>query len=150
MGGLVFLRSLNIGWRPVVAEDEKKPLPRSERQTPAAPYSVTIRSIGGEFEYPVMATDLSETGLFLYFDTPEKFPFNPMSILEVWIAVDAEPRPIFCNGKIARTVWSSAEGDEPGIAIRIIQIDEANAVAYERLLASISQGTSSGSAPKAS
>lgn len=139
-----------------MAGDEKKPLPRSERQTPAAPYSVTIRSIGGEFEYPVMATDLSETGLFLYFDTPEKFPFNPMSILEVWITVEAEPKPIFFNGKIARTVWSRSDKNasidkthtEPGIAIRIIQIDDGNAVAYERLLASITN--QAGEAPQAS
>lgn len=118
--------------------DARKPLPRSERQVPAAPYSVTIRSIGGQFQYPVMATDLSETGLFLYFDTPEKFPFNPKSILEVWITVDQDPRPIFFNGKIARTVWSKeGDSDHPGIAIRIIQIDSDNRSAYDSLLQSI-------------
>lgn len=124
-----------------MSEDAKKPLPRSERQTPAAPYYVTIRSIGGQFEYPVMATDLSETGLFLNFDTPEKFPFNPMSILEVRIALEHDPTPIFFNGKIARTVWSRKGNKdklgEPGIAIRIIQIDAVNSSAYERLLESI-------------
>lgn len=120
--------------------DAKKPLPRSERQVPSSPYSVTVRSIGsvgGQFQYPVQATDLSETGLFLYFDTPEKFPFNPKSILEVWVSVEDVPEPIFFNGKIARTVWSDTDHGQPGIAIRIIQIDEANRSAYDQLLATM-------------
>lgn len=89
------------------------------------PLSVAMSSIGSDVKYDLVTRDISNRGFFLDFDKPGRFPFTPSSIMEVWMMLDGE-ETIFFNGKMARVVYPGQnEGDqaEPGIAIKIIQID---------------------------
>lgn len=89
------------------------------------PVPVTISSIGSEVRYHLETSNVSFNGFFLDFEKPGRFPFTEASILEVWLQIDAG-EPLFFNGKLARVVRPTNEGQEQvrtGIAIRIIQID---------------------------
>ena len=89
------------------------------------PIPVTISSIGSDIRYNLETSNISFNGFFLDFEKPGRFPFTEASILEVLLQVD-EGAPVFFNGKLARVVRPSDEGQEQtrtGIAIRIIQIE---------------------------
>ena len=92
------------------------------------PLRVVIGSIGADIRYETVTSDVSDTGFFLSHDSPGRFPFNPSSILEVWMEL-GEKDAIFFNGKMARIVHPKdplAAESGPGIAIRIAQIDREN------------------------
>lgn len=87
---------------------------------------VQMGSIGSDVKYELVTNDISPNGFFLDFEAPGRFPFNPSSIMEVWLSL-GDQRKIFFNGKMARVVYPSSEKDtpdRPGIAIRIVQITE--------------------------
>ncbi len=89
------------------------------------PLKVLIQSIGSEVKYSLETRNVSNSGLFLSFEQPGRFPFIPSSIMEVWLELE-EGHSIFFNGKMSRVVHpsdSAAKLMGPGIAIRIIQID---------------------------
>ena len=89
------------------------------------PLTVTMGSIGSDVRYDLQTHDISNNGFFLDFEKPGRFPFNPSSIIEVWMVLGTGEK-IFFNGKMARVVDPSDEGAKvsgPGIAIRIIQIE---------------------------
>jgi hypothetical protein len=89
------------------------------------PLNVVMGSIGAEVKYDMSTRNISHTGFFLDFDKPGRFPFTPASIMEIWI--ELEPgNTIFFNGKMARVVFPGdpqAAETGPGIAVRIVQID---------------------------
>ncbi len=92
------------------------------------PMRVVISSIGALVRYETTARDISHTGFFLEFDSPNRFPFNQSSILEVWAELEPECA-IFFNGKMARVVGKEnavVQDTEAGIAIKIVQIDRDN------------------------
>ncbi len=94
----------------------------------AEPLKVVMGSIGAEVKYDMSTRNISHTGFFLDFDKPGRFPFTPASIMEIWI--ELEPgNTIFFNGKMARVVFPGdpqAAETGPGIAVRIVQIDNKN------------------------
>jgi hypothetical protein len=89
---------------------------------------VVMGSIGADVRYDLTTRNVSYTGFFLDFEKPGRFPFNPSSIMEVWL--ELEPgNTIFFNGKMARVVFPTDEAAKetgPGIAVRIVQIDTKN------------------------
>lgn len=89
---------------------------------------VVMGSIGAEVRYDMTTHNVSHTGFFLDFDKPGRFPFTPASIMEIWL--ELEPgNTIFFNGKMARVVYPGDEAAKetgPGIAVRIVQIDNRN------------------------
>lgn len=92
------------------------------------PLKVVICSIGAQVKYELDTRNISNTGFFLEFASPGRFPFNPSSIMEVWLELDAE-QTIFFNGKMARVVHPGDAAEKvtgTGIAIRIVQIDRDN------------------------
>jgi c-di-GMP-binding flagellar brake protein YcgR len=89
------------------------------------PLKVEMGSIGADIKYDLVTNDISPNGFFLDFESPGRFPFNPSSIMEVWLTL-SEDNQIFFNGKMARVVYPPKESGKPGrpgIAIRIVQID---------------------------
>ncbi len=89
---------------------------------------VIIGSIGAQIRYEVQSRDVSNTGFFLEFESPGRFPFNQSSILEVWAELEPE-RTIFFNGKMARVVpkeHAVMADTGAGIAIKIVLIDRDN------------------------
>ncbi|MGE0174111.1 MAG: PilZ domain-containing protein [Oligoflexales bacterium] len=89
------------------------------------PLRVVMCSIGAQVKYELQTRDISNTGFFLEFENPGRFPFNASSIMEVWMQFD-DGQTVFFNGKMARVVHRSDNGSIPGIAIRIVQIDKDN------------------------
>lgn len=90
------------------------------------PLRVVMCSIGAQVRYELATRNISNTGFFLEFSSPARFPFNHSSILEVWLEL-AENETIFFNGKMARVVHRGEETEQgPGIGIRIVQIDKEN------------------------
>lgn len=90
------------------------------------PLKVIMGSIGSDVKYDLLTNDISPNGFFLDFEAPGRFPFNPSSIMEVWLYLE-ENDEIFFNGKMARVVYPSESlngENRPGIAIRIIQIGD--------------------------
>ena len=86
---------------------------------------VTMNSIGSEVKYNMETKDISDTGFFLDFEKPGRFPFTPASIMEVWLELEKD-NTVFFNGKMTRVVFPDAASEEkPGIAIRIVQIDSS-------------------------
>lgn len=88
---------------------------------------VVIASIGASVRYEMVTRNVSVNGFFLDFDKPGRFPFNPSSIMEVWL--ELEPgKTIFFNGKMARVVKKNTDTSDVGIgiAIKIVQIDKDN------------------------
>lgn len=89
---------------------------------------VIIGSIGAQIRYEVSSRDVSNTGFFLEFESPGRFPFNQSSILEVWAELEPE-HTIFFNGKMARVVpkeHAVMADTGAGIAIKIVLIDREN------------------------
>ncbi len=87
---------------------------------------VAMRSIGSETSYNMETRNVSDTGFFLRFEKPGRFPFTPSSIMEVWLTLE-EGSTIFFNGKMTRVVYPEEAVSletEPGIAIKIIQIEQ--------------------------
>lgn len=87
---------------------------------------VSMRSIGSEASYNMETRNVSDTGFFLRFEKPGRFPFTPSSIIEVWLTLE-EGSTIFFNGRMTRVVHPEEAvslDTEPGIAIRIIQIEK--------------------------
>ena len=87
---------------------------------------VSMRSIGSEASYNMETRNVSDTGFFLRFEKPGRFPFTPSSIMEVWLTLE-EGSTIFFNGKMTRVVYPEEAVSletEPGIAIQIIQIEK--------------------------
>ncbi len=93
----------------------------------ADPLRVVLGSIGATIRYEMVTRNISVNGFFLDFDKPGRFPFNPSSIMEVWL--ELEPgKTIFFNGKMARVVKKAEQQPDVGvgIAIKIVQIDRDN------------------------
>ena len=91
------------------------------------PLHVVMGSIGADVKYDLVTNDISPNGFFLDFESPGRFPFNPSSIMEVWLKLSSD-NEIFFNGKMARVVYPSEEPGKPGrpgIAIRIVQINNS-------------------------
>ena len=87
--------------------------------------TVVMGSIGSDVRYQLKTRNISNSGFFLDFEKPGRFPFTPASIMEVWMELE-EGKTIFFNGKMARVVYPQDEGAQvsgPGIAIRIVQIE---------------------------
>jgi hypothetical protein len=96
------------------------------------PLPVTINSMGDMVAYETSTRNLSQTGFFLQYDRPSRFPFNAASILEVRMSFP-DGVSIFFNGKVARVVQAedaAAKETGPGIGIKIVQIDAK----YENVL----------------
>ncbi len=92
------------------------------------PLKVVMGSIGNNIRYDLATRNISPSGFFLDFEKPGRFPFNPASIMEVWLELEVG-NTIFFNGKMARVVFPDnplVEETGPGIAIRIVQIDPKN------------------------
>lgn len=90
------------------------------------PLKVVLCSIGAEVKYELTTRNISNTGFFLDFDSPGRFPFNQASIMEVWMEL-GNSESLFFNGKMARVVMPSGLGEtETGIAVKIVQIDSEN------------------------
>lgn len=93
------------------------------------PLRVVMRSIGGQVMYEMTTCDVSSHGFFLSHESPGRFPFNRQSIMEVWMELEGD-KTVFFNGKMARVVMPTGRPEdadiEPGIAIRIVQIDRGN------------------------
>lgn len=90
------------------------------------PLKVVMGSIGADVKYDLVTNDISPNGFFLDFEAPGRFPFNPSSIMEVWLSLDGGDQ-VFFNGKMARVVYPATDGEDkgrPGIAIRIVQIND--------------------------
>jgi hypothetical protein len=107
---------------------------RTMRMRLKDPLPVTINSLGDMVAYETSTRNLSQTGFFLQYDRPSRFPFNPASILEVRISFP-DGSAIFFNGKVARVVQAedpAAKETGPGIGIKIVQIDAK----FENLLRS--------------
>jgi len=89
---------------------------------------VVMGSLGAEVRYDLETRNISHTGFFLDFEKPGRFPFTASSIMEIWLELESG-KTIFFNGKMARVVYPSDEAANdtgPGIAVRIVQIDEEN------------------------
>ena len=82
---------------------------------------VEMSSIGSDIKYIMETKNISDTGFFLDFERPGRFPFTPASIMEVWLELE-EDNKVFFNGKMTRVVYPD-ETARPGVAIRIVQID---------------------------
>ena len=85
-------------------------------------------SIGSDVKYSLETRNISHNGFFLDFEKPGRFPFTTSSIMEVWLKLSDsdDSEVVFFNGKMARVVFPDDEYVEktgPGIAIRIVQID---------------------------
>jgi hypothetical protein len=86
---------------------------------------VIMGSIGSDVRYNLETKDVTSKGFFIESKQPGRFPFTASSIVEVWLEIDAGTA-IFFNGKISRVIFpEEAEtlDEEPGIAIRVIQIE---------------------------
>ncbi len=89
---------------------------------------VVMGSLGAEVRYDLGTRNISHTGFFLDFEKPGRFPFTASSIMEIWLEL-APGKSIFFNGKMARVVYPTDEAANdtgPGIAVRIVQIDDKN------------------------
>jgi hypothetical protein len=98
---------------------------RVVRITLKHPLKVMMGSIGSDVRYELGTRDVSNQGFFLDFEKPNRFPFTPASIMEIWMELEAS-NTIFFNGKMARIVYptdQAAKVSGPGIAVRIVQID---------------------------
>ena len=92
------------------------------------PLKVVMGSIGNNIRYDLLTRNISVNGFFLDFEKPGRFPFTPASIMEVWLELESG-KTVFFNGKMARVVMPGDVGAEdvgPGIAIKIVQIDQHN------------------------
>lgn len=99
---------------------------KNQRITLNRPLRVVMCSIGGQVRYELATRNVSNTGFFLEFGSPARFPFNRSSIMEVWLEI-GDNETIFFNGKMARVVHRGEESElGPGIGIRIVQIDKEN------------------------
>lgn len=101
---------------------------RTVRLKLGQPLKVVLGSMGSEVRYELGTRDISNNGFFLDFDKPGRFPFTPSSIMEVWMEL-GEEQTVFFNGKMARVVMPDEEEatrSGPGIAIRIVQINQAD------------------------
>ena len=101
---------------------------RNRRLRLESPLRLVMGSIGAEVHYELSTHNISQTGLFLDFAKPGRFPFTPASILEIWLEI-GQDQVVFFNGKMARVVYPSDEravDTGPGIAVRIVQIDAKN------------------------
>lgn len=86
---------------------------------------VSINSMGDAVGYETTTRNLSQSGFFLEYDRPSRFPFNHASILEVRLKFP-DGQQIFFNGKVARVVNAgdaAAKETGTGIGIKIVQID---------------------------
>lgn len=104
---------------------EPKENRRTARMRLKDPMAVTINSMGDAVVYETTTRNLSQTGFFLEFDRPSRFPFSAASILEVRLQFP-DGGSIFFNGKVARVVNSgdpAAKETGTGIGIKIVQID---------------------------
>ena len=72
------------------------------------PLKVVMGSIGADVKYDLVTNDISPNGFFLDFESPGRFPFNPSSIMEVWLSLD-KGEQVFFNGKMARVVYPAAK-----------------------------------------
>lgn len=100
------------------------------------PIPVKMCSIGAQVKYELLTRNVAQTGFFLEFASPGRFPFTPASIMEVWLEIE-ENNPIFFNGKMARVVRSGDPKEAEfgtGIAIKIVQIDGANEARLRQFL----------------
>lgn len=89
------------------------------------PLEVVLGSIGSDVRYNLSTRNLSNSGFFLDFARPGRFPFTTSSIMEIWLTLEPG-KTIFFNGKMVRAVYAieeEAKETGPGIAIRIIQIE---------------------------
>lgn len=105
---------------------------RTARMRLKDPLHVSINSLGDMVAYETSTRNISQTGFFLQYDRPTRFPFNPASILEVRLTLP-DGVAIFFNGKVARVVQAEDPASRetgPGIGIRIVQIDAK----YENVL----------------
>ncbi|MFK7873375.1 MAG: PilZ domain-containing protein [Oligoflexales bacterium] len=101
------------------------------------PIPVEIGSIGSTVRYTLETRDISDRGFFLDFERPGRFPFNPASILEVWLHLTPD-EVIFFNGKMARVVYPADEKGhltQPGIAITLVQMELDQKEKYMKYLA---------------
>jgi hypothetical protein len=92
------------------------------------PLKVILCSIGGNVKYELSTRNLSNSGFFLEFESPARFPFNQSSIMEVWLQLGCGS-VIFFNGKMARVVFAGDPAEQElgtGIAVKIVQIDRQN------------------------
>lgn len=92
------------------------------------PLKVVLCSIGGNVKYELSTRNISNSGFFLEFESPGRFPFNQSSIMEIWLQLD-EDCIIFFNGKMARVVFAGDPAEKElgtGIAVKIVQIDREN------------------------
>ncbi|MEY4630719.1 MAG: hypothetical protein RIQ81_839 [Pseudomonadota bacterium] len=98
---------------------------RTARMRLKDPLQVSINSMGDMVAYETSTRNISQTGFFLQYDRPSRFPFNPASILEVRLTFP-DGTSIFFNGKVARVVQPEDPASKetgPGIGIKIVQID---------------------------
>lgn len=101
---------------------------RNVRVKLGEPLKVVMGSIGADVRYDLLTRNVSYNGFFLDFDKPGRFPFTPASIMEVWLELEGGTT-VFFNGKMARVVYPNddlAKETGPGIAVRIVQIDQKN------------------------
>jgi endonuclease YncB( thermonuclease family) len=98
---------------------------RTARMRLDEPMHVTINSMGDAVPYETSTRNVSQSGFFLEYDRPSRFPFNHASILEVRLKFP-DGQQIFFNGKVARVVNADDPGAKDtgsGIGIKIVQID---------------------------
>jgi len=98
---------------------------RTARMRLDEPMHVTINSMGDSVPYETSTRNVSQSGFFLEYDRPSRFPFNHASILEVRLTLP-DGHQIFFNGKVARVVNAgepAARETGSGIGIKIVQID---------------------------
>lgn len=85
---------------------------------------VVIAPIGSDIRYRLETRNVSDKGLFLEHENPERFPFTNSSLMEIWF--DAGGEALICFiAKMMRQVGKSDEKASlwgTGIAIKIIQI----------------------------
>lgn len=110
------------------SKNQKRENRKNTRIQLEAPLRVVIGSIGANVRYEMVTQNISLNGFFLDFDKPGRFPFNPASIMEVWLEL-SPGNTIFFNGKMARVVKNAETTSGTGIAIKIVQIDKENEVA---------------------
>jgi hypothetical protein len=108
---------------------------RVVRVTLGAPIKVVIGSLGSQVRYDMQTQNVSNTGLFLDYERPSRFPFNSSTILEVWVEVTPD-RVLFFNGKVARTVKNgeTTSTGGSGIGIHIVQMDKEMEAAWREFI----------------
>lgn len=105
---------------------------RFSRVTIEQGLQVEMNSIGSDIKYTMETKNISDTGFFLDFERPGRFPFTPASIMEVWLKLE-ENNKVFFNGKMTRVVYPD-ETTRPGVAIRIVQIDSSAETALREFI----------------